>query len=155
MNTLQQLEPNADTASTPISSRQAVLLCPICGSRRMHYTFSHQSYRLVRCADCRLLLMNPQPSDAELTTIYSETYFLGDDTPEGHEKVSQMKRATARLYLRQLARYRGYQGGKLLEIGCGQGEFLLEAQHQGYDVTGVEISASAARTAHALLGGGK
>jgi glycosyltransferase involved in cell wall biosynthesis/2-polyprenyl-3-methyl-5-hydroxy-6-metoxy-1,4-benzoquinol methylase len=121
----------------------------------MHYTFSHHSYRLVRCADCHLLLMNPQPSDAELVAIYSESYFLGDDTPEGHQRVSQMKRATARLYLRQLARYRGYQGGSLLEIGCGQGEFLVEAQRVGYDVTGVEISVSAARKAHTLLGGGK
>jgi 2-polyprenyl-3-methyl-5-hydroxy-6-metoxy-1,4-benzoquinol methylase len=129
--------------------------CPICGSRRLHYTFSHHSYRLVRCADCHLLLTNPQPSDAELVSIYSENYFLGDDTPEGHERVSLMKRATARLYLRQLARYRGCQGGSLLEIGCGQGEFLVEAQRQGYDVTGVEISASAARKAHTLLGGGK
>ncbi|MEO7911270.1 MAG: glycosyltransferase [Roseiflexaceae bacterium] len=155
MNTLRQLEPDADSALAPIPLRQAVLACPICGSRRMHYTFSHHSYRLVRCADCHLLLMNPQPSDAELVAIYSENYFLGDDTPEGHERVSLMKRATARLYLGQLARYRGVQGGALLEIGCGQGEFLVEAQHRGYDVTGVEISASAARKARTLLGGGK
>ena len=37
----------------------------------------------------------------------------------------------------QLGRYRGPETGRLLEIGCGQGDFLLEAQREAYDVYGV------------------
>jgi 2-polyprenyl-3-methyl-5-hydroxy-6-metoxy-1,4-benzoquinol methylase len=120
----------------------------------MYYAFSHHGYRVVRCADCRLLMLNPQPSDDELIAIYTAEYFLGDDTPAGHARVSDMKAATARSYLEQIRRYRGRQGGRLLEIGCGQGEFLLEAQQLGYAVTGVEVSADAARRARQRLGGG-
>jgi SAM-dependent methyltransferase len=63
-----------------------------------------------------------------------------------------MKRATAQEYLREIGRYRGAQGGRLLEIGCGKGEFLAEAQQFGYRVTGVEISKDAASRAQRLLG---
>src|SRR5690242_64919 len=82
--------------------RRLLIACPVCQSRRLHYAFSHQGYRVVRCADCRLLLLNPQPSDRELAEIYTHTYFLGEDRAESHEQVSQMKRATARSYLDQM-----------------------------------------------------
>lgn len=137
-------------------TRPLLSTCPVCESRHLHYSFSHHGYRVVRCDDCHLLMLNPQPSDAELADIYSATYFLGDDTPEGRRQVADMKAATARLYLDQIRRYRGGQkGGRLLEIGCGQGDFLLEAQRAGYDVTGVELSASAAKYACERLGVGK
>jgi SAM-dependent methyltransferase len=141
--------------TTANDRRPTMNACPICASRRLHYAFSQHGYRVIRCSDCRLLLLNPQPSDAELAAIYSAEYFLGDDTPEGHAQVEQMKRATARSYLHELARYRGSHNGKLLEIGSGQGEFLIEAQRLGYDITGVEISAAAAKIARERLGNSK
>jgi len=100
-------------------------------------------------------MLNPQPSDAELAAIYTETYFLGDDTPEARERVSAMKAATARSYLDEIARYRGGHSGRLLEIGCGQGDFLVQAQKLGYDVTGVEIAQPAAVIAAKRLGQGR
>jgi glycosyltransferase involved in cell wall biosynthesis/2-polyprenyl-3-methyl-5-hydroxy-6-metoxy-1,4-benzoquinol methylase len=135
-----------------VTDRPPLSACPICDSRRIYYAFSRQEYRLVRCADCTLLMMNPQPSDAELDAIYSRDYFLGEDTPEARARVADMKRMTARYQLRQLARYRGGQTGTLLEIGCGQGDFLVEAKHDGYAVTGLEISPSATTLANQRLG---
>src|SRR5262245_16632659 len=128
------------------------LSCPLCQGRRLYYAFSLQSYRVVRCATCSLLLLNPQPNDAELAAIYSADYFLGDDTPSERARMSEMKAATARHYLSQLRRYRGPEKGKLLEIGCGHGELLLEAQHYGYDIFGIEISPSASAIANQRLG---
>ena len=101
------------------------------------------------------MLLNPQPSNSELGEIYNAQYFLGDDTPEGRRQVSDMKQATARVYLREIGQYRGGHGGNLLEIGSGQGEFLVEAQRLGYDVTGVEYSSSAAAYSQQLLGAGR
>jgi 2-polyprenyl-3-methyl-5-hydroxy-6-metoxy-1,4-benzoquinol methylase len=154
--THSQLEPaTAKPRPAHDEERPLIASCPICASRRLHYAFSQNDYRVVRCDDCGLMLLNPQPSPAELRAIYSETYFLGDDTPEARTRVARMKAATARLYLDQIRQYRGAQGGRLLEVGCGQGDFLLEAQRAGYDVVGVEISSSAARAASERLGGGK
>jgi 2-polyprenyl-3-methyl-5-hydroxy-6-metoxy-1,4-benzoquinol methylase len=58
-----------------------------------------------------------------------------------------MKRATARTFLSNLQAYRNHQCGKLLDIGCGQGELLQEAEAIGYEVTGVEFSQHAADVA--------
>src|SRR5262249_12995375 len=87
--------------------RHPLSVCPTCQSRHLHYVFSHQQYRVVRCADCHMVLLNPQPSDAELGAIYSSQYFLGSDTADGRERMAQMKSATARQYLEQLQTYRG------------------------------------------------
>ena len=119
--------------------------CCVCGSRRLRYAFSKNSYRLVRCAECRLLFVNPQPSAEELRAIYAADYFLGDGATDA--RVSAMKTATALQYLALLGRYGISPGGTLLEIGCGRGEFIAAAEAAGFDVTGVEISATAAEQA--------
>ena len=78
--------------------------CPLCRSRRLHYAFSipgpssgdgvsrGDGLRVVRCNECRFMLLNPQPSDTELTSIYSADYFLSDD--QGH--ATKMKASTMR-----------------------------------------------------------
>ena len=39
-------------------------VCPTCRSRRLYYAFSRQTLRVVRCEDCGLLMLNPQPTRA-------------------------------------------------------------------------------------------
>ena len=125
--------------------------CPLCASSRLRYAFSHEGYRLVRCADCELLFSNPQPSDTELGAIYSADYFLGAESDEGRASTREMKRATARQYLSEIHRYTGEVGGRLMEIGCGDGDFLVEAEAAGYHVTGVEYAPAACEQARARL----
>ncbi len=139
--------PVEEAAQRPSSNK-----CPICYSRRLYYAFSKQGYRIVRCHDCLLLFLNPQPSDNELEAIYSPTYFLGEDTVEAKNRVSAMKRATARYYLDVIGASSGGGVATLLEIGCGQGDLLLEALDRGYKVTGVEYSASSAELASQRVG---
>jgi len=141
-----------DEVRSASTSRPHLHTCPICGSVRLHYAFGLQQFRAVRCSECRILMLNPQPSDAELGAIYTENYFLGDPDAQGESSVSGMKAATARLYLDLIQRYRGTHGGRLLEIGCGQGDFLVEAVRAGYEVTGVEYALPAARKARERLG---
>lgn len=44
------------------------------------------------------------------------------------------------------------RGGKLLDIGCGTGNFLAAARDAGYGVTGIELDRNAARFAKERLG---
>lgn len=97
-------------------------------------------------------MSDPQPSPAELSAIYDADYFLGAPTPEGRAQMARLKSASARGYLHDLQRYRGPHGGRLLEVGCGTGDFLAEAQAAGFEVAGVEVSTEAARTARARVG---
>ena len=98
-------------------------------------------------------MMNPQPTGGELAAIYHPHYFLGAETPGGREELHQLKSATARRYLAELARYRGPARGRLIEVGCGGGEFLAEARAAGYDVCGVEASPAAAEEARRRVPG--
>src|SRR6266702_127447 len=111
--------------------------CPVCASRRLGYAFSHSDHRIARCTDCGVMFSNPQPNDEQLAKIYNAQYFIGASSEEGRNSTRDMKRATARLYLQEIQRYCGKASGRLLEVGCGDGDFLVEAEAAGFQVTGV------------------
>lgn len=126
--------------------------CPICSGKRIAYAFSHAGYRICRCGDCTFMFVNPQPSDEVLAKIYSHTYFIG--SIEGEPALARdVKRATARHYLRMMALYGGPLRGRILEIGCGRGEFILEAVDQGLEAVGIEYAEASAAQARELVGG--
>jgi SAM-dependent methyltransferase len=145
--------PSALLAGAPLSDAPRPLrACPLCGGARLDHAFTAGRQRLARCAGCALLMSEPQPSDAELAAIYDADYFLGAPTPEGRAQMARLKAATARGYLHDLRRYRGAHGGRLLEVGCGTGDFLAEARAAGFEVAGVEVSPDAARVARERVG---
>jgi 2-polyprenyl-3-methyl-5-hydroxy-6-metoxy-1,4-benzoquinol methylase len=133
------------------NARPSVKACHVCEGARVYYLFSTSGHRVVRCDDCGLVFLNPQPSDEELSQIYNAQYFLGSETKEGQRDASEIKQATAREYLNEIARYRGNQAGRLLEVGSGDGEFLELAEAQGWDVTGIEYSPAACERARERL----
>jgi 2-polyprenyl-3-methyl-5-hydroxy-6-metoxy-1,4-benzoquinol methylase len=125
--------------------------CPICATGSTRFLFERNSIRIYTCIRCKLQFQFPQPSDEQLAAIYSSSYFLGSKHAGLLENERALKRATARLYLNQLAT-QVPAGSRLLEIGCGHGGFLLEAQARGFQVQGLEYSSHAAREANAQLG---
>ena len=135
------------------AQRPATKTCHICGGARIYYLFSISGYRVVQCEDCGFMFVNPQPSPEELAKIYSANYFLGNDQV-GRKVVSDNKQATAQLYLAEIARYHGKTTGRLLEIGCGNGDFLAQAEQAGWQVTGVEYAPAAYETARQRLKNG-
>jgi 2-polyprenyl-3-methyl-5-hydroxy-6-metoxy-1,4-benzoquinol methylase len=137
------------------SERPPVKACHVCEGGRVYYLFSTSDYRVVRCDDCGLVFLNPQPSDDELARIYGANYFLGSDSETGRQAVSEIKQATARLYLSEIRRYRGPESGRLIEIGCGDGDFLVLAEADGWRVTGIEYSPAACEKARQRLKNGE
>jgi SAM-dependent methyltransferase len=125
--------------------------CPICFVDFTRFLFAPNGIPIYKCGRCGLEFQFPQPSDEQLAAIYSSGYFLGSTDAVSLDNQRALKRATARLYLDQLAA-RMPSTGRLLEIGCGHGEFLLEAQARGFEVEGLEYSSHAAREANAQLG---
>src|SRR5689334_10507021 len=123
----------------PPGERPSVKSCHICDGTRIYYLFSVADYRVVRCEDCGLVFLNPQPSDEELTRICA-----GNHVPTPAPRHTE-------LYLSELRRYHGLGTGRLVEIGCGRGDFLAAAEQAGWLVTGVEQSTAAGESAKSRL----
>jgi SAM-dependent methyltransferase len=118
--------------------------CPACGSReRPQPKYRKSGYQILKCTACGLGSTDLDDS-FDPTTIYVRDYFQGNQTDGyadylGSEFVLRKEfRSVVNNLLRQ-----GRTSGRLFEIGCAYGFFLLEAQKH-FDVHGVEVSADAA-----------
>ena len=88
-------------------------------------------YQIVRCNTCGLVRSDPVVEAQALKSLYQQSSFT----------YSHDTRNLARTYGRHLRKTEKHNISKqhLLEIGCGNGFFLEEAQAQGFrEVTGVE-----------------
>lgn len=93
-------------------------------------------YRMVRCNTCGLVRSDPVADAATLGELYRQSTF------DYGAEVANLRRTYGK-YLDRLAPFGGEKHA-LLEIGCGNGFFLEEAQARGYAaVRGVEPSAEA------------
>ena len=132
----------------------SVASCPVCRlAAGVSYQFCrNDDYRIHRCRDCDVEFVFPQPSDEVLSSIYTESYFIGSEDEKTAQMVADIKRATANLYLDVVTRVMNGQTSRLLEIGCGSGDFLIEASRRGFTVEGIEYSEHAAAVANSRLG---
>jgi 2-polyprenyl-3-methyl-5-hydroxy-6-metoxy-1,4-benzoquinol methylase len=117
--------------------------CMICGfDAALNEPSKLDHFNVGVCQNCGFRWLTPQPTEAELSKIYTDQYFLDEGQAEITELVNKLKRATASLYLSQLVQrdLATASGLSLLEIGCGMGDFLLEAQSIGFNVSGLEVT---------------
>jgi len=98
---------------------------------------------LVRCRACGLVFRNQEVAREQVTEEFEVVY--GD--PEEERHVQDRRRP---VYEEFLARYRPVPGkNRLLDVGCGSGQFLRLARERGWDVIGTEIAGGPAQVARA------
>lgn len=139
---------------TPVRGQEC-LLCERPTASEEVCTFGR--YALRRCRQCGLEFLDPQPSPADLPSLYDERYFSSADSGiKGYDcyeadRLNLLK--TFRRRLRALTRHvAGSASRRLLDVGCALGYFLAVAAEAGWEVSGVEISEWAAREARRSLG---
>jgi SAM-dependent methyltransferase len=125
--------------------------CPLCGgeadawlkdTRDLHYGIGG-SWNYERCRDCAVVFLNPAPTEAFLANAYDDSYYSYQDfSPEPRWK---------RWVRRALCFDPGATGdprfarpGRVLDIGCGSGQFLYRMKLAGWETHGVELSQKAA-----------
>lgn len=103
-------------------------------------------FRVVRCLNCGLIYLNPQPEPEELSQYY----------PEGYEPynvkenfiVNWVKERIVKSDIKRIKRLIG-EKVEVLELGCASGEYLAALQDMGgFRVKGVELSPYAATKAN-------
>lgn len=127
--------------------------CPICGHSEfkhykqcIDYTVSHKPFEIVFCTNCNLKFTNPRPSASEIGVYYdSPDYISHSNSKKG--LINFLYQTVRNISLKQKISWINSAkptGNKLLDIGCGTGEFLNAAKNFGkFDVIGIEPSPKA------------
>jgi 2-polyprenyl-3-methyl-5-hydroxy-6-metoxy-1,4-benzoquinol methylase len=128
--------------------------CPVCTREDFSpyltcrdYIATQETFTLLRCTNCGLVFTNPRPAETAIGRYYeSENYMphvSGKKTVLGTIYRAVRKYAVGRklALINSLSRR-----GRLLDIGCGTGEFLKRCNTDGWQTFGVEPSEGARET---------
>lgn len=122
--------------------------CPVCNSSNIaewkeikDFSVSGKSFQICQCADCTVRFTQDIPIKSEIGLYYkSDTYISHTDSQKGlvnklyhivrnytiKQKVSLIKEKSSKTF------------GKLFDVGCGTGSFLLAMKKEGWQVSGME-----------------
>ncbi len=126
--------------------------CPWCQSEKAHthlslkdYFLTQEPFEIMVCEDCGLLYTTPKPSDEKIGDYYkSEAYYSHQENKKGF--IPRVYEAVKSVNLKHKIAIatQGKEPGRLLDIGCGVGDFLHFAEQNGWQCTGAEPSEDAA-----------
>jgi 2-polyprenyl-3-methyl-5-hydroxy-6-metoxy-1,4-benzoquinol methylase len=125
--------------------------CNLCGGEEtIVIQKAEELYSVVKCRSCGLVYVNPQPAQEELVNFYGEEYYR-----EWTERQKNVRTFLWRKRLKDLVKYKEKksegQAPALLDVGCGNGEFL-EMAKATYQIHGTEISPFAVEYVNRNLG---
>ncbi len=149
--------------------------CALCGADDTEQLFVATDRRygmagefpVVRCRRCDLVYVNPRPSAASLGRFYPETYRPHTGAPQHTGRVGPAVRSLvfgrlggaagrAAGWLYNSLAYRAFlvnrAPGRVLDVGCGTGDYLSVWAELGWTVEGIEPGAAAASAARTRLG---
>jgi SAM-dependent methyltransferase len=117
------------------------VVCANCGQDKTTVVLTKWGYCIVRCDNCGLAYVNPRAFAVEPDTYFEGAYLSTIEQPDG-KLISGIKEIYAGI-LANLATH--LRPGRLLDVGCAMGHFMVEACEAGWQVHGVECSQFAAR----------
>lgn len=100
-------------------------------------------------------MVHPHPSPEFLTAFYSSGYDgrVKSGIVEARDaKANQAAIEDGLTRLRYIAKHAGPQNGRVLDVGCGHGFFLMAAGSAGLEATGIDIDEDAVAYGNNVLG---
>ena len=132
--------------------------CAVCGSAGQLPAWtvgdsllgSSGQFQIVRCPDCGALRMFPRPPFDERRLAFADEYplydwALGRKQARPEERIARFAPQIAQINHRR-------RPGRLLDVGCGDGYFMLGMQQRGWEVRGIELKEDVAAYARDRLG---
>lgn len=141
--------------------------CPVCRGPS-DYDYSgrdlmfdrRRRYDYYLCRDCACVFQHPTPDAQTIASFYPQDYSVYNEESRTRvvspTRLALLKRLRGYTHLRPALPYRLWAalsapwqalgtpawegGGRLLDVGCGNGRFLTSMRALGWDVEGVEIS---------------
>lgn len=114
------------------------------------YSVSKEEFELKINEEFGFLETIPQPSKEDLPRYYeSEDYISHTDTKRNlFEKVYHLVRSISLKRKLKLINTLSKDSKRLLDVGCGTGNFLLTAKNNGWDIKGIEPNPQAREIAN-------
>ena len=120
------------------------------------YTVSKKTFSLLKDKNSGILITNPQPKKEELGGYYeSEEYISHTDSHKTlFDKIYQIaKKRAIKNKVKIIQKFRIQNSEfKILDIGCGTGDFLKACQNENWNIVGVEPNKKARVLAKSKLG---
>ena len=113
--------------------------------RDYRFETSHRRFTLVQCHQCSLVFLNPLPTNDAVAESYPELYYR--NKPGLGTTILQ---SLTHGILADIIRLR--RQGRILDVGCGDGGFLLKLKRKGWDTFGVDTSQTSCKLAWEKLG---
>jgi SAM-dependent methyltransferase len=122
--------------SPQFSSRSKRLKCCACGNTRLSNSEEFPTHSILICTSCGSLFEEYLPSIEEISACYGIYSYRFRKTVNPSTQLS---------YNKILDYFESIMGspGSVLDIGCGQGDFLVSATKKGWKAQGTEYSESA------------
>jgi 2-polyprenyl-3-methyl-5-hydroxy-6-metoxy-1,4-benzoquinol methylase len=103
--------------------------CPVCGESNFS-PFLHS---------CGMKFVNPRPDASEIGKYYKSSDYVSHDTDKKNRLnflYKQVRKISIKNKYKLVEEHA--RGKKLLDIGCGTGEFIFFCNQNGFDVKGIE-----------------
>jgi len=127
--------------------------CNLCKGDFKEELFFLNNFRIVKCKNCGLVFVDPQPEKEEIEQFYKthQNFYL---ERYNRKKISKLKRSEKDIKRIQkfLKSKCNFSKISLLDIGCGCGFLLKSASDIGWDVCGIDISESEVKYAKTQFG---
>lgn len=129
--------------------------CDLCGNNSYKKLYDDPAvlgevFTLVECEKCHLPSTFPPPTDEFSQKLYSCEHYLDNTISGRYTQDESFSLNNHAVVLNALAGMS--EGRKILDVGCGAGLFLEQAEKMGWDIFGLEPSTCAAEIAGKKFG---
>jgi len=120
--------------------------CPVCGKggfslflETRDYFLSGEPFSIRECSACGFKFVSPRPGKTEIGPYYQSDEYISHDA-KSNSLISRVYRLARFFSIRfKFNIVRTYMdSGRILDVGCGTGEFLKYCKSKGFEVSGVE-----------------
>lgn len=109
--------------------------CNLCHSRRQNAWRRIGPWQIVRCAECGFAFLSPRPTPQEIGHLLT-----AERVSRMYDGALERKEANTVSVADRLAVLgRFKKAGSVLDVGCGEGTFLVAAHNLGWATSGVEV----------------
>jgi SAM-dependent methyltransferase len=124
-----------------VALSETTAMCPICRATRGEAVVTQNGLAVARCLNCGQRFVWPVPSESALAAIYDRGYYRGGHGSVGFSDYAALLPARRRMFTRHLERIEHLaRPGRVLDVGCATGDFLVVAKERGWEPLGVDPS---------------